>query len=146
MCCGSKTDNIGRKVTLTASIWYRLYSWELPSLKPKEIVEKIGGNKMNETELKDLSDKILSGELVLDEELEKLLEGFAEFCKKIAEYLENTFIPAIKDFFNILWDTPNVYNGKRSQQVIKYKMLENQKPRPLYLDKRRKVHICRSNC
>ena len=91
MCCGSKTDNIGRKVTLTASIWYRLYSWELPSLKPKEIVEKIGGNKMNETELKDLSDKILSGELVLDEELEKLLEGFAEFCKKIAEYLENTF-------------------------------------------------------
>lgn len=53
---------------------------------------------MNETELKDLSDKILSGELVLDEELEKLLERFAEFCKKIAEYLENTFIPAIKDF------------------------------------------------
>ncbi len=37
-----KTDNIDSEVMLTASVWYRSYSWEAVTLKSDEVAQRIG--------------------------------------------------------------------------------------------------------
>lgn len=110
---------------------------------------------MSETELKDLSDKILNGVHIeiseLSEEQNNFLKEFIEelkkACETIADFLKNAFVPAVEDCFNKLFKTLNISNDKYSQKVIRYKMFEKQTIRPIYLDKRRRIHICsRSSC
>lgn len=110
---------------------------------------------MSENELKDLSDKVLNGVHIeiseLSEEqkdfLKELMENLKKACETIADFLNNVFVPAFEDCFNKLFKILNISNDKYSQKVVRYKMLEKQAIRPLYLDKRRRIHICsRSNC
>lgn len=110
---------------------------------------------MNETELKNLFDRISNGVHIeiseLSEEQKNFLKAFIEnlkkACETIADFLNNVFAPAFEDCFNKLFKTLNISNDKYSQKVVRYKMLEKQTIRPIYLDKRRRTHICsRSNC
>lgn len=110
---------------------------------------------MSEIELKDLFDKVLNGVHIeipeLSEEQKNFLKEFIEelkkACETIADFLNNVFVPAVEDCFNKLFKTLNISNDKYSQKVIKYKMLEKHTIQPLYLDKRRRIHICsRSSC
>lgn len=110
---------------------------------------------MSEIELKDLFDKILNGTHIkifkLSEEqkdfFKQLMENLKKACETIEDFLKNVFVPAFEDCFNKLFKTLNISNNKYSKKVIKYKMLIKQEIRPLYLDKRKEIHICsRSSC
>ncbi len=94
-----------------------------------------------------------------NEELEKLVNQAKEVLKSIISAIEE-LAGQIAEIFGNVANMANIleklkqleksenknqkpsYKNKKERRLITYKT----KIIPLYLDKRRKVHICRSNC
>lgn len=109
---------------------------------------------MSENAIKRIIDKVINDEfpdITLTAEQKELIETFIgnlrEAIKKLAEYITNNLVPAIEDAVKFVADLVNKQSNDYSRQIINSKMLIKQEIRPLYLDKRRNIHICsRSNC
>lgn len=101
---------------------------------------------MSKIEIEEWTDKIISGELPdiayfteeQKEHIKHFIYGAIKAFEKITDFHVNNLIPIIRDALE---------KNSCGLKKIRYIAVRKQEIKPLYIDKRRNIHICsRSNC
>lgn len=109
---------------------------------------------MSEAELKELLEKIQNDEKVdislftyeQKEFIKQFIDSVVKACKELADFILNNLVPIINKAIEKISLLFKQLDRDLVFQYYKQEIIRKQEIKPLYLDKRSKIHRCRNNC